>query len=584
MTITNDWHSHYIPHFGPRKLNMTTKAGDKAGDPPDRDDPFKHTPLDHTKPSLRFVQVCRKLSTNGLIQCRIEHSTMTDLYTCLSYVWGQLNDQGGPFPILIDGKRFEVRYNLHAFLGIARKKYPYRKLWIDAVCIDQISTAERNHQVQQMGKIYGCAKKVIVWLGEGEQEKRGLRYLGENAMLKSHALRRLALHIGTLRFRDKIKALSMDKKKRNDGEDFAVFVAALSRYWNRGWTTQEVALAERLVLLVRDLEIPMANVSFMKFHHMIAPLDRTLLFLGQSDTHPYFFKHRYTLAKKHGRHKDYDRLDGTLLNLLHRFEYKQCTMPQDRIFSLLALARDGSYINVDYNLSKLELLRCVFRAYGDRACPCTAPTVPFSLGLFGSDNDANDQNQHQNVWLDVELQLSPCHPIRQTNTKMRSEGISDQELVVDSYLVGCRKQIVVLLKKEKLWDERCPGVLLDFAISCDPTMRCFIWYQDYKHQDMDEAKDTVSPQGLYMINDTSSAKSLGIVDFSALGVLRSGWRITQKPEEWSTPGRYTVSFAMPFWEVIRLRQVNRRGQSYDNSPVWSFCEGYKRARVRFERE
>jgi hypothetical protein len=37
-------------------------------------------------------------------------------------------------------------------------------LWIDALCIDQRNTAERNHQVQQMGRIYSGATTVPIWL------------------------------------------------------------------------------------------------------------------------------------------------------------------------------------------------------------------------------------------------------------------------------------------------------------------------------------------------------------------------------------------------------------------------------------
>jgi hypothetical protein len=37
--------------------------------------------------------------------------------------------------------------------------------WYDALCINQEDTQERNHQVNQMGQIYGEADCVITWLG-----------------------------------------------------------------------------------------------------------------------------------------------------------------------------------------------------------------------------------------------------------------------------------------------------------------------------------------------------------------------------------------------------------------------------------
>jgi hypothetical protein len=73
--------------------------------------------------------------------------------------------------ILLNGKIFSVRQNLFDFLymactepkvlGLTQEKY-----WIDALCINQSNIPERNHQVAQMGDIFGSAQCVHVWLGE----------------------------------------------------------------------------------------------------------------------------------------------------------------------------------------------------------------------------------------------------------------------------------------------------------------------------------------------------------------------------------------------------------------------------------
>jgi hypothetical protein len=39
----------------------------------------------------------------------------------------------------------------------------------DSVCIDQANTAERNHQVSQMGQIYSRAERVYLWLGANKE-------------------------------------------------------------------------------------------------------------------------------------------------------------------------------------------------------------------------------------------------------------------------------------------------------------------------------------------------------------------------------------------------------------------------------
>ena len=97
---------------------------------------FKHEPLNQSLSSIRLVTVLPR-TYRGLIQCRMIHSTIEDDYTCLSYVWGAANDNGGPFVILINGRMFKVYHNLKTFLEVAMIKYPGKPLWIDAICIAQ---------------------------------------------------------------------------------------------------------------------------------------------------------------------------------------------------------------------------------------------------------------------------------------------------------------------------------------------------------------------------------------------------------------------------------------------------------------
>jgi len=118
--------------------NSTKVAQPPSGTVPHTAD-FKHKPLDHTQRSLRFLRLQPELSSDGLVRCEVEHSTLNNdadhiIYTCLSYVWGQENDDGGPFPILLNNKRYSVFANLHRFLRVAREIYPHDRLfWIDAI-------------------------------------------------------------------------------------------------------------------------------------------------------------------------------------------------------------------------------------------------------------------------------------------------------------------------------------------------------------------------------------------------------------------------------------------------------------------
>jgi len=124
---------------------------------------FRHERLDHDKPSIRLVQLLPELSHDGLIQCNIIHTTIDVSYQCLSYRWGEPSPSG---VVLINHRTCEVRQNLLDFLSMARANENAPDIcWIDALCIDQMDTAERNHQVAQMGQIYSHATCVHIWLG-----------------------------------------------------------------------------------------------------------------------------------------------------------------------------------------------------------------------------------------------------------------------------------------------------------------------------------------------------------------------------------------------------------------------------------
>jgi hypothetical protein len=88
-------------------------------------------------------------------------------YEALSYVWGS------PTPdTAISCHELELLVTENCVLAMRRlrRRFTTRLLWIDAICIDQTSGEEKQHQVQLMGDVYSKAKRVIIWLGEHSTE------------------------------------------------------------------------------------------------------------------------------------------------------------------------------------------------------------------------------------------------------------------------------------------------------------------------------------------------------------------------------------------------------------------------------
>ena len=96
-----------------------------------------------------------------------------DSYEALSWCWG--GDTPDAELRMHKGHNvygFNVTPNLKAALRALRKHDGVRMLWIDAICIEQRNTKERNEQVPRMDKIYGRAKSVSIWLGEEAEDSK----------------------------------------------------------------------------------------------------------------------------------------------------------------------------------------------------------------------------------------------------------------------------------------------------------------------------------------------------------------------------------------------------------------------------
>src|ERR1700761_1133436 len=70
-------------------------------------------------------------------------------YDCLSYVWGEPDLSEA---IFIDDQLFKISKNLHNILLHLRYPDKIRRLWIDAICINQQDDVERSQQVAVMGQ------------------------------------------------------------------------------------------------------------------------------------------------------------------------------------------------------------------------------------------------------------------------------------------------------------------------------------------------------------------------------------------------------------------------------------------------
>lgn len=98
-------------------------------------------------------------------------------FEALSYVWGSPDPAVAvtivtqPAGSTKTRSILQVTPNCLTALQSLRYRFRPRRLWIDAICIDQTSIAEKNQQVPLMAEIYGRAGQVLVWLNPGNQDE-----------------------------------------------------------------------------------------------------------------------------------------------------------------------------------------------------------------------------------------------------------------------------------------------------------------------------------------------------------------------------------------------------------------------------
>jgi hypothetical protein len=276
----------------------------------------------------------------------ISHATIETEYVCLSYRWGG-DDADTSKSILLDGNLFTVRQNLHDFLHLASSEHEWsevtqRRYWIDALCINQSDGTERNHQVAQMGSIFASARHVHVWLGKTSDPRRMSTLLAEPS---SNRITR------------------NEPTERRRGLELIGRYILHNEYWDRAWVVQEIILARHVVISLNATMLPLSEFS-RRINQLDVDLAGTPF--RQFDICNQTFPLQ-SLRKT------------SIMSLLGWFRNKDCAVPEDRVFSLLAMCCPEERIEVNYANIWTDLVMQVLSKTRNSPCICSAALLTRSL-------------------------------------------------------------------------------------------------------------------------------------------------------------------------------------------------------------
>jgi hypothetical protein len=372
-----------------------------------------------------------------------------DTYDALSYVWGAPNLTAA---LMINDHRLSISENLHSIILQLRLANRPRKLWIDAICIDQEDDNERGAQVALMGQIFGKADTVLCWLGEPTAHR-----ISALKLLQSLS--------------DKVEHyIDMDPTSWAwtwtwdgpvDGIDVASVVASASEahiealydspWFTRLWITQEVSLARRPVLLCgessidwKDFEVASrvlarclkghaTAISFASMNNagsLMGSRTRYHLITRQLETKPLLIE-----------------LDThwSLGRIAWESRHQHCKDDRDRVYAVLSLVSAGSAYN--FYVPKPfapDYTRSVEWAYAQFWARFGGYTSLFYAGLSRrrkSTNNADISNQYfSNDWHEFDESFLPswCPDLRPNPEEWRPIFSSDYAASTPTHHMECR--------------------------------------------------------------------------------------------------------------------------------------------------
>ncbi|RGP77958.1 hypothetical protein FLONG3_3915 [Fusarium longipes] len=256
-------------------------------------------------------------------------------YEALSYVWGSPEREKN---MKCNDRNFKITDSLNTALMRLRLTDEPRHLWIDQICIDQMSIDERSQQVGIMTSIYSKAALVTAWLGPadpGEAAAVGM-VISTLASIKSHLW-------DNLRFPENVRLQELGVPTRDSPAWGALNSMLNTPYFSRIWITQELAVAPTFNLLWGDLVI--SKVEFNSFKEAAI-----FLLMWDHDTPIELTEIAMDFTDDDWK----DRQD--LFQLVIATEGCCATDPRDKIFALVGLAGEKTYgIIPDYHKTEHEV-------------------------------------------------------------------------------------------------------------------------------------------------------------------------------------------------------------------------------------
>ncbi|KAI0894965.1 heterokaryon incompatibility protein-domain-containing protein [Annulohypoxylon nitens] len=296
--------------------------------------PFAYSPL--TSPHhIRLLEVQQDEDDSAPLRCKLRDTDIDDdarvPYIALSYTWGQPDFTE---PLILNNAIKLITPNLAG--ALRRFRQVGRRIWVDAVCINQEDNKEKSEQIPLMRNIYHNASCVMVWLGDKSEDVESFKVL------------RAAAGNGYAK-------LKPDDDFTESLSTHALRIAQ-HPWFNRRWIIQEITLNPCVIFHCGNVEIPWqrlvmiiqetSSVSSSQTQGVDHIMSLWWIWISWSMPHvtPKVFWNQNSVFSTQGM------VDNTnMFSLLNAFDNFDCSDQRDRIYAILGLKQDEIPVKINYS-------------------------------------------------------------------------------------------------------------------------------------------------------------------------------------------------------------------------------------------
>ncbi|KAH7078890.1 heterokaryon incompatibility protein-domain-containing protein [Paraphoma chrysanthemicola] len=313
---------------------------------------YHYRPLSDTD-FTRLLVLHPSTSYSSPLQCQLVHCQQKDYrYDALSYAWGapQLTKR----LYCPDTKSYiAITASLDIALRHLRHGIAERRLWVDAVCINQTDGPEKARQIRGMTRFYKQAQQVIAWVGEGfDSGEKVLDFFQEHEKIYE-PLGRLANGSGYTEPEKNDPSstqviLRLEKMVRLTFGQAGLEILAkffLRSWFQRRWIIQEIVMAQKAKVQCGNVLIEFGRFAVAAgVTDVLFGLWAGKPFDPKSLMHSDVSRTISAIAREHGSKSWRGMVPSgsrfPIHRLLSSFRSAQCFDDRDRIYGLLGICDD----------------------------------------------------------------------------------------------------------------------------------------------------------------------------------------------------------------------------------------------------